>query len=354
MKGFFKCLAYGAAIVILSGFLDSSGASYAARYLNKPDQWFSTEEASRIARNIISYQSPLGGFPKNIDTTAKPFSGDKDKIKPTFDNGATFDELRFLARFYHRTKDESAKSAFLKGFDFIISAQYPNGGFPQSYPPGNGYPRYITFNDGVMVRALEFLRETTRSQVYDFLDKERKIKAKEAFERGIDCILKCQIKVNGKLTAWCAQHCEKTFEPRGARTFELPSLSGAESAGIVRLLMSIQNPSSNIIVAVRSAVQWFESAKIQGIKIVETNAPGSPTGKDKIVVGDKNAPPIWARFYEIETNRPIFSDRDGVKKYSLMEIGHERRNGYSWYGYWAKQLLESEYPAWEKRISNNR
>ena len=42
-------------------------------------------------------------------------------------------------------------------------------------------------------------------------------------------------------------------------------------------------------------------------------------------------------FYEIGTNRPIFSDRDGVPKRELADIGYERRNGYAWYGNWPQQ-----------------
>ena len=58
----------------------------------------------------------------------------------------------------------------------------------------------------------------------------------------------------------------------------------------------------------------------------------APRGKDKVVVKDPNAPGLWARFYEIGTNRPIFCDRDGVAKHDLSEIGYERRNGYACYG----------------------
>ena len=61
------------------------------------------------------------------------------------------------------------------------------------------------------------------------------------------------------------------------------------------------------------------------------------------------APPIWARFYEIGTNRPIFSDRDSVIKYSLGEVGLERRTGYQWLKYWPKNLIEKEYPAWKAK-----
>jgi len=55
----------------------------------------------------------------------------------------------------------------------------------------------------------------------------------------------------------------------------------------------------------------------------------SPAGKgrDKFVVADPSAAPLWARFHEIGTNKPIFRDRDGVPKAFLADIGHERRNG---------------------------
>ncbi len=59
-------------------------------------------------------------------------------------------------------------------------------------------------------------------------------------------------------------------------------------------------------------------------------------------------PPIWARFYEIETNRPFFCDRDGVKKYDVSEIGSERRNGYSWYTS-AGERMARAYADWPHR-----
>jgi len=55
----------------------------------------------------------------------------------------------------------------------------------------------------------------------------------------------------------------------------------------------------------------------------------------------------WARFYEIGTNRPIFSGRDGVIRYNLDEIEQERRDGYAWLGAWPRALVEEEYPAWK-------
>ena len=71
-------------------------------------------------------------------------------------------------------------------------------------------------------------------------------------------------------------------------------------------------------------------------------------GRDAIVVDDPAAPPIWARFYDLETGKPYFCGRDGIKKETLAEISYERRNGYAWYGNWGKSVLDA-YPKWKER-----
>lgn len=322
-------------------------------HLKKPTEWFATEEAKTIATNILSQQSALGGWPKNKDST-KPFTGDRSKIKSTFDNGATTDELRFLAKMYVATKKDEYKSAFENGFDHILKAQYANGGWPQySPPPTKSYHRHITFNDNTMVRLLEFLREVATHEMYTFVPAEKRNAGKLAFDRGLACILNCQIKVEGKLTAWCAQHDEIDFRPRIGRSYELATISGSESVGIARFLMQIEKPSPEVVQAIEASVAWFEKAKLTGIKLVNDPDPITKK-KNRSIVADKDAPPLWARFYEIETSKPIFSDRDGVKKYSYAEIGAERRNGYSWYGSWPQSLLGVDYPAWKKRVMASR
>jgi PelA/Pel-15E family pectate lyase len=318
-------------------------------YLRKPHAWFAGDEAKRIAANILSFQADLGGWPKNVDAAAAPFTGDRRQLKPTFDNDATTDELRFLARIYNATKDEVYRRAFEKGLDYILKAQYPTGGWPQFYPPGTQYHRHITFNDNAMTRLMEFLREVYVAKTYEFVDATRRQAARQAFDSGLACILKCQVVVGGKRTAWCAQHDEKDYRPRPGRSYELVSLSGSESVGIVQLLMSLDDPSPEVVAAVEGAVAWFEAAKMKRIRVVRKRDANAPRGFDRIVVDDPTAPPIWARFYEIGTNKPIFADRDGVAKPRLSDIGYERRNGYNWLSYWPALLLEQEYPAWKSR-----
>ena len=325
----------------------SSEATVPSQYAKQTAEWFQSEKGRRIADNVLTWQTSHGSWPKNRDTASEPFDGKSDDLRGTFDNSATTGELRFLARAIRATNEPRYRQAFLKGFSHILEAQYPTGGWPQYYPLSKSYHRHITFNDNAMVRILELLRDVSESSDYEFLEMEDRAKAKAAVTKGIDCILHTQIKQDGKLTAWCAQHDEKTLEPAWGRSYEPPSISGAESVSIVRFLMSVEEPTPAIIAAIEGAVEWFRSTIIHGIRLERfTDAEGQD---DKRVVVDPDAKPLWARFYEIGSNRPIFLDRDSVVRYSFSELGQERRNGYAYYGSWAIGLLADEYPRWKEK-----
>jgi len=331
---------------LLMSFVASvqSATSAWSTYEKKDRQWYVSPNARQVAENILSWQSDLGSWPKNLDTTKEPFAADRKSLKGTFDNGATVGEVRFLARIFTITKDSRFHDSFLKGLDHILAAQYATGGWPQAYPPGKGYARHITFNDDTMVHLLELVRDIGNKKDFSFIDDKRREASQESFRRGIDCILKCQVIVNGKRTVWCAQHDEIDFSPRPARSFELVSLSGAESARILRLLMTLENPGPGVVEAIESGVKWFESAKLTGIRQIKVDG-------DKRIISDPNALPLWARFYEIETTRPFFSGRDGIKKYDISQIEAERRNGYAWYGSWGEEVSKA-YHAWKARADS--
>ena len=316
----------------------------------------SAEDTSlQVAETILLYQRNNGGWPKNYDRSRVLSKADKQKLiaekgrgDSTFDNGATHREMRLLAKVYRKTRDDRFRRAFLSGLAFTLDAQYENGGWPQRWPNPTGYHAHITFNDGAMIGVMTLLRDIARGgQPYGFVPRALRTRCKKAVARGTRCILKCQIVVDGKKTAWCAQHDAKTFAPRKARSYELPSISGSESVGVIRFLMQIDRPTPEIIDAVQSAVAWLDAVKLQGIKQVRKKDPSLPKGWDKVVVKDPSAPPLWARFYKIGSNRPIFCSRDGVPKKTLAEISYERRNGYSWLGPYAATLLTRDYPAWQ-------
>ena len=322
------------------------------------ETWFATDEAKRVADNVLLYQREIGGWPKNIQMQNVISESEKrqlldlksDPIGCTTDNGATCQEMIFLSKVYKQQPNDNYKFAFLRGLMYLITSQYSNGGWPQFYPLKKGYAMHITYNDDSMVNILNILKIVKEKGNYNSITVPTEIQENvaTAFEKGIDCILKTQYKQKGILTSWCAQHDEETLLPADARAFELASLSGKESAKIVLLLMSIDNPSPEIIKSVEAAVTWLEKTKISGIKI--DNVPtGEGDKTDRVVVESTDAGPLWARFMDLKDNKPFFCDRDGVKKATLAEIGYERRNGYGWYATEPKEVLK-RYQIWKEKL----
>ncbi len=329
-------------VIIIIGFVNTAALAKDPDWkalAAQPDAWYRSDAGTSTAAHILANQAETGSWPKNVDTT-KDLTGKKDE-HGTFDNGATIGEVRFLTRAFRVTGKTEYRDAVVKAIDHILAAQYPTGGWPQSYPPGKQYHRHITFNDNTNVNLLNLLREASTSDDFAFLGKMRRDAARNAFEAGIGCILKTQVIVDGKKTVWCAQHDEVTLAPRPARAFEPVSLASAESAGILTLLMSLDKPSPEVIAAVDAGARWFEHVKISGIRQIVVNG-------DKTIVADPKAPPLWARFSEIGTDRPLFCGRDSVVKYDLAAIEPERRNGYAWYGNWG-DALATRYARWKAR-----
>jgi PelA/Pel-15E family pectate lyase len=333
-----------------NGTIDVSG------FFDSAHHWYDITDNGQAFLPLPNQKN--GGWAKNYDMLAiltdkqkSILKEGRDSLHTSFDNGATYSQIDYLAKEYNLLNDKKYKEACLKGIDFILKAQYSNGGWPQFYPDTSGYRKYITFNDDAMTGIMNVLLQIVQNNpVYSFVNSGRHEKVNKAFNKGIDCILKCQIVENGKLTVWCQQHDNIDFHPQGARTFELPSKCGEESTGIVLLLMSIEHPYKEIINSVEGAVNWFKDSEIHGIKVERVKAPKvvfkyRTSVTDKKIVSDPSAPPIWARFYTLKGNKPFFTDRNSIPVDSLSKVGRERRDGYTWYTYEPQKVLD-EYPKW--------
>ena len=318
-------------------------------------------EITKIADNILLYQRDNGGWPKNYDMQAILTSDQVDSLvrakslfHTTFDNSTTYTHIDYLAQAYTITKVEKYKDACLKGINFILSAQYPNGGWPQYFPLENNYSRRITFNDGAYIGIIELLKKIVDNNPdFSFIGNDVREKVKSSYKKGLECILNLQIVDNGKLTAWCQQHDEITLKPAWARAYEPPSICNGESVPIVLFLMKLDNPDKRIIESVQCAVKWFSDSKIYYTRVETVPAPPEKTPyktstSDKVVVIDSLALPIWTRFYELGTEKPLFSDRNSKFLYSIAEVSRERRDGYGWYTY-APMMVLDKYPEWQKK-----
>ncbi|CAG7637911.1 pectate lyase [Paenibacillus allorhizosphaerae] len=299
------------------------------------------------ADNLLTWQMEHGGWYKNMqEAYARPWNGTEKRSDlmtksgveiGEIDNGATTNEMIFLSIMYDQTKDDKYKQAVQKAVGFLLKMQYESGGWPQVYPARGNYSDEVTFNDYAMTRVMEVLRLVAEAKYpfdTDIVDGTVRSKVGAALERGLDFIVKSQIVADGKLTGWCGQHDPVTYEPRQGRPYEHPSIYSAETAAVVTYLMSLPNPPENVAKAVQGALTWLEEARVKGKKY-DTK---TPTGSN--FVADANSS-TWYRFYEIGTNLPVFSGRDGVIKHNLPDIEDERRNGYSWGGTWPAALLQT-------------
>ncbi len=342
-------------------------------------QWFATDAARQAADSALRYQYPCGGWAKNHDWHAVE-SDNKMKeraamlkqiargesLGATIDNGATTHEMLLLAKVYAAGLNDKGvkkktlkawRDGFCRGLAYLLEAQYDNGGWPQFYPfkPLNseGHPFYsdhITFNDDAIYNVMLMLREIYEQQPpYDALRLDARLlsQTRTAFDLGVRCILNCQIKKDGKLTVWCQQHDEKTLLPAPARAYELVSFTGShETASLLRLLMSLEQPSDSVVQAVTAAVEWLKSHALQDVTVETfTNSEGK---RDRRLV-HKFGHQVWARYYDLETEEPYVCDRDGIPQPSLEYIGYERRNGYGWYGDMPAHIIK-HYPKWLKKV----
>jgi PelA/Pel-15E family pectate lyase len=260
----------------------------------------------------------------------------------TLDNDATTTELRFLAKVCAASpaKDgEAYRASILRGLEYLFAAQFPNGGWPQVWPLEGGYHDAITFNDGAVTGALELLQEVADgSGGFAFVPESVRARAGASVARGVECILATQTVARGQRTVWAQQHDALSLLPVAGRNYEPAAQCGSESAALILFLMRMPRPSPAVVEAVHAAVAWFRKTAIYG-KAFQRGADG------RRLVAAAEAGPIWARFYEIGTDRPVFGDRDKSIHDDVNELSAERRNGYSWYHASPLEALE-RYTEW--------
>lgn len=314
--------------------------------LSQPVEYYKSGEGRRLADIVLTYQTPSGGWSKRVDMTQRPrragetFGPGKKGYQPTFDNRATSTQMRVLAKAFAAAADTRYRESFLRGLELILQAQMPNGGWPQSFPLDGGYHDLMTYNDKSSVCLLELLLAIDQGKLgFTFIPNEQKRRVAESLQRGVDGILQTQVQLKRRKTIWGAQHDPATLRPAAARAFEPAALATQESAEILLFLMQLQNPSQEVIRSIETAMDWFRAHRIDGQRWDKPNG----------LAADPKAKPLWARFYDLETQLPVFGDRDGQVHTALAKVSLERRLGYAWYTT-TPAKLEKHFRAWKKRI----
>jgi len=350
--------------------IPKEGFSARTMPLNRDAAWYGTAEARHIADVIVSFQTPAGGWSKNLDMSGavrapgqsyttnniSRYLGVDDFDTPkdpnwnyvgTLDNDATNTELHFLAMVSGATPGaagEPYRASFLRGIRYLLAAQFPNGGWPQVWPLEGGYHDAITFNDNAVTESAETLTAVAEGAGnYAVVPAELRRQAAASADHALQCILATQVVVKGQRTVWAQQHDALTLTPVAGRNFEPAALSAGESSDVLLYLMQLPHPSPAVDAAINAGVAWLKAAAITGQEW--TGGRGAPGGRH--LEAKAGAGPIWARYYSITTGQPVFGDRDKTIHDDVNELSLERRNGYSWYSAGPQQALDA-YAAWSK------
>jgi PelA/Pel-15E family pectate lyase len=335
--------------------------------LDKDAGWYGTPEARAIADTIVSFQTPAGGWSKNQNRTGPrrlpgqrysnnaetmevgtgSFDAPKDRFWTfvgTLDNGATTTEMRFLARVQQQLPGKDGdlyRASITKAVNYLLAAQYPNGGWPQIYPIEGGFHDGITFNDNAVAEASMVLEDVAEGKPdFAFVPADLREKAGKASARAVDVILRAQVVVDGKKTIWPQQVDALTLEPISARNYEMRSLASAESADVLIFLMRQPDPSPEIKAAVHAGAAWLKDHAIYGKAFTKVSDE-----EGRKLIDQPGAGPIWSRNYGIRTGKPIFGDWDKSIQDDVNTISKGRRNGYSWYSAMPQKALDA-YAEW--------
>ncbi|MFG6429137.1 pectate lyase [Roseateles sp. LYH14W] len=337
----------------------AGGNGAATMPLDKPADWYASDAALLVARNIVSYQTPAGGWGKNQPRNVAPrapgqsFVADNSpagasdapwNFVGTIDNDATITEIRFLARVaaaHPGAPGEAWRQAAQRGVAWLLAAQYPRGGWPQVWPLQGGYHDAITLNDNALVAVAELMGAVARGEAgLDVLPAAQRAQAAAAEARAVQLLLDTQVRVNGKLTLWAQQYDPLTQAPSSARNYEPSALSSGESTKVLALLMSLPEPSPAVIEAVRAGVAMLKQLAVHDRAWVMVDAV-----QGKRLVEQPGAGPLWSRYYDPVTLKPVFGDRDRSLHDDVHGVSAERRRGYAWWGNWSLKTLAA-YDAW--------
>lgn len=300
------------------------GLMYLRCYEATGDRYY-LELAEKAGRVLLRGQMASGGWGAKIELAPEARAGfryrtgDERRSRrarntSSFDDNQTQSALRLLIRLDAALgfEDEAFREAIDYALENILEAQYPSGGWPQifdhdaeradppvlgasfpdawprEYPGHNRYWRWYTINDNAMLHTIDLMFEA--GEVYD------EPHFRDAAIAGADFLLLAQLPA--PQPAW-AQQYDYDMHPVWARRFEPPAVSGGESQDVMQTLIDTYHRTGErkYLDAVSPAIRYLKASRLPGGGL--------------------------ARFYELETNRPLYMNREYALTYDPDDVpGH--------------------------------
>jgi hypothetical protein len=228
------------------------------------------------------------------------------KTRTTFDDDKSQSALRFLMHLDRQLegRNKPIAEAVRYAQEAFLKAQYPNGAWPQryrefpepqefpvkraSYPhewprefPSRQYAGYYTLNDNTISDLID-----TMLEAYDLYGDERFL---NSARHGGDFFLLAQMP--DPQPGWCQQY-NLDMQPAWARKFEPPAITGGESQAVMQTLLRLYERTGDrkYLAPIPRALDYYQNSLLEDGRL--------------------------ARFYELETNRPLYFTLDYKLTYS--------------------------------------
>ncbi len=315
------------------------GLAFLAAFEASNDRFYL--DAAKDATNALIYgQLESGGWTNSIDflpnsprTAAYRNGNGRGRNHSSLDDGQTQSALRLIMNVDQALQFEDARihESAEVALDALLNAQFPNGAFPQvwtgpvaakpitpaRYPQHDwrtegrikNYWDMYTLNDNVCGEVAQALIDA-----YHIYKEERYFVALKKL--GEFLIL---AHMPDPQPAWAQQYNYK-MEPIWARKFEPPAIAGDESQEAIETLIAIAAVTGDhkYLEPIPKALSYLESSLL-------------PDG-------------YLARYYELETNKPLFMTRKG-NSYELTYSDQKLASHYSWKSKSRLTDLKKDYDA---------
>ena len=261
--------------------------------------------ARRAGDLLVQCQLPSGGWFSEMPVYGNQLAGWFHSLLPWTSFGTTLDDdvtsgaVRFLLALWEVTRDSRYRVAAERGLMLLLKAQLPSGAWPLTWRPA--WLRWLSpsFEDWPSINDA-----ATTGVILTLIDSARILERRELLEaaqRGGRWLL--NIRNPAPYAGW-AQQYDQAGQPAPGRRFEPIALATWESRHALEVLQVLAETTGDIRFcrAFPETIDWL---------VQSTLAPG-----------------CWARFYDRQTNTPVYLGDHGQRVLSYKQA----RRPYRWTG----------------------
>lgn len=275
--------------------------------------------AARDAGMALAWgQRTHGGWDHRVDVAHLTPGATKVERKEghcAFDDDITQSAISFLMQLDDTLDEPWLTESIELALDFMIEAQFPNGAWPQWYPLRGGYHDYYTYNDNAINDCIAVM--------FEAYDRYHEPAYLACARRGADFIIASQLPA--PQAGW-AQQYSHDMKPAWARAFEPPGVCSAATSRNIRTLVDayVRTGDEKYLGPIPAAIDWLMRSRL----------PADAISPDEVRQNADGGTGIWARLYEVGTNRPVYGDRENPQKmiYDVRDVSERELKSYGWQG----------------------